>query len=211
MLADREVRATLAAIEAAGAAPTYHQADVRDARGARRGGRRRLRAPRPARRRASTAPAIIEDRFLRDKTPESYARVYETKVAGARALLGAVRDDVGFVVLFGSVSGVFGNKGQVDYAAANDALDALAHGGAGGRLAGRVLSIDWGPWGGTGMVSDELAREYARRGVGLIDPVDGVTALWSELAARHASGRFPDAQVVVLRARPEMLAGPGAT
>ena len=107
---------------------------------------------------------IIEDRFLRDKTPESYARVYETKVAGARALLGAVRDDVGFVVLFGSVSGVFGNKGQVDYAAANDALDALAHGGAGGRLAGRVLSIDWGPWGGTGMVSDELAREYARRG-----------------------------------------------
>jgi len=208
--AAREVRATLTAIEAAGATPTYHQADVRDPEALaavvagvyeRHG---RLDG-------VLHGAGIIEDRFLRDKTPESYARVYETKVAGARALLGAVRDDVGFVVLFGSVSGVFGNKGQVDYAAANDALDALAHGGAGGRLAGRVLSIDWGPWGGTGMVSDELAREYARRGVGLIDQVDGVTALWSELAARHASGRFPDAQVVVLRARPEMLAGPGAT
>jgi NAD(P)-dependent dehydrogenase (short-subunit alcohol dehydrogenase family) len=207
-LAERQVRASLAAIAAAGATPTYHQADVRD----------------PAALRAVVADVyarhgrldgvlhgagVIEDRFLRDKTPESYARVYETKVAGARALLDAVRDDVGFVVLFGSVSGVFGNKGQVDYAAANDALDALAHGGAGGRLAGRVLSIDWGPWGGTGMVSDELAREYARRGVGLIDPTDGVTALWSELAARHAGGTFPDAQVVVLRARPEMLQGAG--
>jgi NAD(P)-dependent dehydrogenase (short-subunit alcohol dehydrogenase family) len=156
---------------------------------------------------------VIEDRFLRDKTPESYARVYETKVAGARALLDAVRDDVGFVVLFGSVSGVFGNKGQVDYAAANDALDTLAHahGGPGGRLAGRVLSIDWGPWGGTGMVSDELAREYARRGVGLIDPADGVTALWTELAARQVTGAFADPQVVVLRARPEMLLGAGAS
>jgi acyl transferase domain-containing protein/NAD(P)H-dependent flavin oxidoreductase YrpB (nitropropane dioxygenase family)/NAD(P)-dependent dehydrogenase (short-subunit alcohol dehydrogenase family)/acyl carrier protein len=210
LLAERQVRASLAAVEAAGAIATYHRADVRDpdavravvadvyARHGRLDG-------------VLHGAGVIEDRFLRDKTPESYARVYETKVAGARALLDAVRDDVGFVVLFGSVSGVFGNKGQVDYAAANDALDALAHDGAGGRLAGRVLSIDWGPWGGTGMVSDELAREYARRGVGLIDPTDGVTALWSELAARHAGGRFPDAQVVVLRARPEVLQGAQGT
>lgn len=209
VLAERQVRASLAAIEAAGATPTYHRADVRDP-GALRAVVADVYARHGRLDGVLHGAGIIEDRFLRDKTPESYARVYETKVAGARALLDAVRDDVGFVVLFGSVSGVFGNKGQVDYAAANDALDALAHGGAGGRLAGRVLSVDWGPWGGTGMVSDELAREYARRGVGLIDPTDGVTALWSELAARHAGGTFPDAQVVVLRARPEMLQGAGA-
>jgi hypothetical protein len=116
---------------------------------------------------------------------------------------------VGFVVLFGSVSGVFGNRGQVDYSAANDALDALAVDADGGRLAGRVLSIDWGPWAGTGMVSGELARAYARRGVGLVEPADGIAALGAELAALRAGGRFPAPQVVVARAWPERFAATG--
>jgi hypothetical protein len=110
---------------------------------------------------------------------------------------------VRLVVFFGSVSGVFGNRGQVDYSAANDALDELArrHNRAGGR---RIISIDWGPWGGTGMISPELGREYARRGVGLIDPEDGVRALLAEMAAP------PDApaQVVVMRCEPKALEGP---
>jgi hypothetical protein len=33
------------------------------------------------------------------------------------------------------------------------------------------------------MVSAELEREYARRGIGLIDPAEGVAALLRELAA----------------------------
>ena len=33
------------------------------------------------------------------------------------------------------------------------------------------------------MVSAELEREYARRGVGLIEPAEGVAALLRELAA----------------------------
>jgi hypothetical protein len=32
------------------------------------------------------------------------------------------------------------------------------------------------------MVSNELEREYARRGIGLIDPTEGVAALLRELA-----------------------------
>jgi hypothetical protein len=46
--------------------------------------------------------------------------------------------------------------------------------------------VDWGPWAafenGTGMVSPDLEREYAKRGVGLIDPEDGVACLLAELA-----------------------------
>jgi len=105
-------------------------------------------------------------------------------------------------VFFGSVSGVFGNRGQVDYSAANDALDDLAarFDGAGER---RVISIDWGPWAGTGMVSPELEREYARRGVGLIDPDEGVRALLAEMATLPGE----PAQVVVMRAEPEALDG----
>ena len=202
-LAEREIRATLAAVAAAGAEVHYHQADVRD------GDALRAIVAEVHTRHGRIdgvvhGAGVIEDRLLRDKSPGSFARVYDTKALGARALLDAVPDDVGFVVLFGSVSGVFGNRGQLDYAAANDALDALAV----TATSGRVLSIDWGPWGGSGMVSDELARSYARLGVGLIDPDDGIAALWEELAARRPDGTFADRQVVVVRARAEVL---GAT
>ena len=128
---------------------------------------------------------VLEDKMLADKTPESFARVFHTKVEGARALGSALegRSELGFLVLFGSVSGVFGNPGQVDYSAANDALDTLAR-LWNGRLPGRVVSVDWGPWAsaGGGMVSPELEREYARRGISMIAPEDGVAALFGELA-----------------------------
>ncbi|ABW14966.1 Beta-ketoacyl synthase [Parafrankia sp. EAN1pec] len=184
ILAEREIRATLAALREVAASVRYHPIDVRDVTAvagvvadvyARHG---RLDG-------VVHGAGVLEDRLLRDKSPESFDRVFRTKVDGARALLDALRPDVGFVVLFGSVAGVFGNRGQVDYAAANDALDALAH-TASARFAGRVVSVDWGPWGtdtaaGRGMVSAELSREYARRGIGLIDPGEGVAALLREL------------------------------
>jgi NAD(P)-dependent dehydrogenase (short-subunit alcohol dehydrogenase family) len=151
---------------------------------------------------------IIEDRQLREKTAESYRRVFDTKVGGGRALIkaaSAAAPGVGFVVLFGSVAGVFGNEGQVDYSAANDALDALAI-NAPEPLRGRVLTVDWGPWGQSGMVSEELARKYARRQIGLIDPVDGVNALIEELAHRYRVGSFATPHVVMARAVPSAFA-----
>jgi hypothetical protein len=110
-----------------------------------------------------------------------------------------VRADIGFVAFFGSVAGAFGNRGQVDYAAANDALDKLAWWLA-SRIRGRVVSLDWGPWGGTGMVSPELAREYARAGVGLVDPEAGAAAFVDEILA----GGGP-AQVVLMNATAEVM------
>jgi NAD(P)-dependent dehydrogenase (short-subunit alcohol dehydrogenase family) len=129
---------------------------------------------------------VLADRRLGDKTPEEFTEVWATKVDGARALASATREDLGFLMLFGSVSGVFGNRGQADYAAANDALDALARIWA-NRSRGRVVSVDWGPWAApgdeTGMVSAELARKYERSGIGLINPADGVECLLAELTS----------------------------
>ncbi|MEC4021135.1 KR domain-containing protein, partial [Streptomyces sp. H27-D2] len=120
------------------------------------------------------------------------------KSEGARHLADAAADHgylpgPGFLVLFGSVAGVFGNRGQADYAAANDALDTLAHSWS-RRFPGRVLAIDWGPWssGAGGMVTPELERAYARRGIPLIDPDAGTAAFLAELA--HGT----DTQVVVM-------------
>ena len=118
---------------------------------------------------------------------------------GARTLLTALRPGAGFVVFFGSIAGVFGNPGQVDYSAANDALDTLAatHAGA----AERVLSIDWGPWASeAGMVSDSLGRLFEESGMGLIELADGTSRLLDELA-----GAGSHHQVVVVRCAPEML------
>jgi hypothetical protein len=112
------------------------------------------------------------------------------RTSSALTLRRKLRDDVRFVAFFSSVSGAFGNRGQVDYAAANDALDKLAHHLAGTSRA-RVVSINWGPWGGVGMVSPELEREYARRGIGTIPPERGARKFVDELC------RGKDAQVIL--------------
>jgi NAD(P)-dependent dehydrogenase (short-subunit alcohol dehydrogenase family) len=177
---EQEIRRTMDGLRGAAASVRYHAADVTDAAAVGAvlddlyGRHGRLDG-------VVHGAGLTQDRLVPDKTPESFARVYATKVDGAHALAGALRGDLRFMVLFGSVSGVFGNRGQADYAAANDALDTLAQ-LWNGRRARRVVSVDWGPWAGTGMVSAELRREYARRGVTLIDPDEGVACLLAELA-----------------------------
>jgi hypothetical protein len=79
-------------------------------------------------------------------------------------------------------------------------LDGLARAGHRAGTGARVVAIDWGPWAGTGMVTPELAREYERRGVGLIDPDAGVDAALAELRAG-----CPDPQVVLMCASPVAL------
>ena len=199
VLAAREVRATLAALAAAGATPTYHQVDVRDA-DAVAALVARIYAERGRLDGVVHGAGVIEDKLARDKTPESFARVFDTKVNGAIGIARSVRDDVGFIVFFSSIAATFGNRGQSDYAAANDYLDRLAA-TLKRRLAGRVLSINWGPWGGAGMVSPELEREYAKRGVGLIDPDAGAASFVDELL----HGPADEAQVILMRGDPARL------
>ena len=135
-----------------------------------------------------------------DKTTASFDTVFDTKVVAGEVLAQQLRSDTEFVVFFSSVSGAFGNRGQIDYAAANDALDKLAF-ALQRRLSGRVLSVNWGPWGGTGMVHPALEREYQRRGIGLIPLDEGIQALLTELS----SG--PEAtQVVLMCADPATMA-----
>ncbi|KAB2379975.1 SDR family NAD(P)-dependent oxidoreductase [Actinomadura montaniterrae] len=180
ILAEREIRANLDALKEHAASVRYHAGDVREPRVVRDVvDRVYLRHGRLDG--VVHGAGIVEDRLVRDKEPQSFERVYRTKVDGASALAAAVKPDVGFFVVFGSVAGVHGNRGQADYAAANEACDTLAHVWR-TRLRGRVLVADWGPWAGGGMVSPELAREYARRGIGLIDPDAGVAALLREIA-----------------------------
>ncbi len=199
ILAAREIRQTFADIEAAGGRVNYSAVDVRDInafaqyiqnlyhRYSRIDG-------------VIHGAGVVEDKLLRHKTAESFQRVFDTKVRGALMLYNLIRDDVKFVVFFSSVAGAFGNKGQVDYASANDVLDKIAH-ALQARVKGRVLSVNWGPWAGKGMVSPELEREYARKGIGLIPLKAGVDALLQELQF----GEKEDTQVVLMCATPESM------
>ncbi|WP_407841814.1 SDR family NAD(P)-dependent oxidoreductase [Streptomyces stoeckheimensis] len=199
ILAEREVRATLAALATVAASVGYHCADVTDEQAVRA-------VVAAVRARHGRLDGIVHgagtlsDGLLRDKQPAAFAEVFSTKVAGARHLAAAAAEHGAapaprFLALFGSVAGVYGNRGQTDYAAANDALDGLAHLWA-ENFPGRVLSVDWGPWAAEagGMVSPELARAYTRRGIPLIAPGEGGAAFLAELA--HGT----DVQVVLMAA-----------
>jgi len=196
VLARREVLATMAALEGTARSVRYHAVDVRDAGEVEQ----LLDGVRQCHGRIDGlvhAAGIREDKLIRDKESPSFERVLATKAASVETLIAGLDAD-GFAVLFGSVAGVFGNTGQVDYAAANGVLDGIARARAGGDR--RVTSLDWGPWGGTGMVTPELARTYEARGVGLIDVDDGVGRVLDELD--HG---LPDSTVVLMRATPEAL------
>ncbi len=187
ILAAREVRGTVQRLRDLGATVHYRATDIRDAEAvtelvtsihAEHG---RIDG-------IVYAAGVIEDKLIADKAPESFSRVFTTKVDGARLLITAAEELANgprFLVFFGSIAAVLGNRGQSDYAAANDELETL---GRNWTVAGkrRGLTVHWGPWAPTGenngMVTPELMRTYAKRGVALIDPEEGTTSLLRELA-----------------------------
>ncbi len=190
--AQREIRGNLAALRQFGSKVHYYPVDVRDGEAfgslideiyttfGRLDG-------------VIHGAGVIEDKLIQDKSPESFDRVFDTKADSAFILSRKLRpENLKFLVFFASVAGRFGNRGQGDYAAANEVLNKLAT-----RLdqewPGRVVSINWGPWDSNGMVSPELRNQFAARGVELIPSAVGLRRLEEEL--RY--GRKGEAEVVV--------------
>lgn len=182
LLAEREIRTNLRAIESAGAQVHYISVDVRDdvAFGKviddlyRRFGRVDG---------VIHGAGIIEDKLVKDKPIEAFDRVFGTKVDGALVLRQHLHpDSLRFLVFFSSVSGRFGNEGQADYAAANEFLNKLAV-DLDRCWPARVVSINWGPWAKHGMVTPALEQSFARKGVALIPVEVGCSLLDQEL--RH--------------------------
>ncbi len=187
ILAQREVSGTLAELHALGSEVEYHTVDVRDAT-AVAGLLKQVHAEHGRLDGVVHAAGVLADRLIAEKDLESFSRVYDTKVGGARALLDELTSldtKPSFTVFFGSIAAVYGNRGQADYAAANDALETIGANWA-AHTGNRALTVHWGPWAATGnhdgMVTPELMREYDKRGIRLIDPEEGVLALLRELA-----------------------------
>ena len=133
---------------------------------------------------------VIEDRLIPDKTPESFARVFDTKVRSALALARKLRPEtLKFMVFYSSASARFGNPGQVDYSSANEFLNKLAD-DLGRRWPGQVVAINWGPWDG-GMVSEpsrDMRWVYAQAGIQLMPIREGTEACLNELRLGRGHG-----------------------
>jgi NAD(P)-dependent dehydrogenase (short-subunit alcohol dehydrogenase family) len=202
ILKDRQMRANLDACAAAGAIVEYHTLDVRDTE--RFGELIDSLYERFGRIDGVVHGAgILADKRIVDKTLDSFANVFRTKVDSALTLARKLRpESLRFLIFFGSVAGRFGNAGQVDYSAANEVLNKLAdrlhH-----RWPGRVACINWGPWDG-GMVTDELRRLYATAGLELIAVEAGVASFLAEI------GRTDRASAEVVLSRLRLSAKPQA-
>ncbi|MFF3854991.1 type I polyketide synthase [Micromonospora sp. NPDC002575] len=107
---------------------------------------------------------------------DELADVVAGKTAGARHLDEFLDpDDLELVVYFSSIAAAWGVGDHGAYAAGNAFLDAWAQSRPAGRA--RVVSVNWGPWAGGGMVSDDHAVAMSRRGVSLLDREPAMAAL----------------------------------
>ncbi|WP_224996124.1 PfaD family polyunsaturated fatty acid/polyketide biosynthesis protein [Cesiribacter sp. SM1] len=169
----RNIRSTLEAIQAAGAKADYVRVNIMDAEASRH---EILAIQRKWGKVTGIVhgAGVLADKLVEKKTEADLANVYGTKIQGLLHVLSAVEAAaLKNIILFGSVSGFYGNEGQTDYSLANDTLNKWALSYQHQHPQTRVLSINWGPW-NTGMITPYIQQEFKNRGVMLIQESEGV-------------------------------------
>ncbi len=120
---------------------------------------------------------VIRDELLMSMTQKQFDEVYDPKSKGAWFLSKYTwNDDLDFFVTYSSAGAAVTSVGQVNYAAGNSFMDALAfYRRANGRPA---QSVGWGPW-GVGMVKEKNLIDHYKhvRGMEPIYAGTGMQAL----------------------------------
>jgi NAD(P)-dependent dehydrogenase (short-subunit alcohol dehydrogenase family) len=124
------------------------------------------------------AAGVLDNAALPNQNSEKFRTVLKAKVGGAWNLHRLTQSaELDCFVLFSSVAGVLGARGQANHAAANAYMDALAHFRR-ERLGLTALSVDWGVWSGAGAAVRHGAVERTERlGAASIAPADGLKLL----------------------------------
>ncbi|HUE23824.1 MAG TPA: SDR family NAD(P)-dependent oxidoreductase [Bryobacteraceae bacterium] len=171
LLKDREILQSIESLRRTGAKVEYHTVDVRqeEAFGELID---RIYAEHGRLDVVIHGAGIIEDKLIRDKTPESFDRVLHTKADSAFLLSRKLRpESLQCLLLMSSVTAAFGNRAQADYAAANGIMNGLAV-LLSAQWPARVVAMNWGPWASSGMVSEEVRQQFLSRGIQMV-PLDG--------------------------------------
>lgn len=198
--------AVVAALDPEGGRVRYVQADLDDPQqlAAWLGG-----LDRAGRRLAGVAhcAGTLADAFIVQKDIAAFRSVLRPKVHGLVNLDLATRPHaLDWFVCCSSMAGVFGNAGQVDYAAANGFIDAYmeqrGHAVRAGLAHGASVAVQWPLWDVHGMGVDEVhvRAMYTRQGLRPLPAEDGMAAL------RHAVKAQTTAMMVLHGDTPAMLA-----
>ena len=120
---------------------------------------------------------VEESRRLADKDDCGFVRVYAAKAEGGLALAQALPAST-VLLSMGSIAGRLGNAGQVDYAAANEAMAQVC------ARRPRSLHVAWTAWGDVGMaVRGGMEALLTSRGVELLPAAAGAALCRDLLAA----------------------------
>ncbi len=124
---------------------------------------------------------------LEAKSASSVARCFGAKVGGVTNLIAALPESCKVLVGFGSISGHFGNAGQVDYAAANEAMAKLV--ATWGQPEGRLgMTVHWSAWADVGMATrGSVGTVLQSIGIELIKPETAAPVV-GDLVASGFSG-----------------------
>jgi acyl transferase domain-containing protein/surfactin synthase thioesterase subunit/acyl carrier protein len=122
---------------------------------------------------------MLADGILDQMDWSRFSAVTAPKITGSWLLHRAtLNDELDHFVLFSSILSLMGSPGQSNYTAANAFLDALTeHRRAAGLPA---VTLNWGPWAGTGLATNSGARGEAiwkSRGTRYIPPDLGIQVL----------------------------------
>ncbi|MBT8356258.1 MAG: SDR family oxidoreductase, partial [Deltaproteobacteria bacterium] len=185
-MANREISRNLAVLRATGSDVIYYSADVRNYKTIN-SVFKKIRSSHGSITGIIHGAGVLQDRYIADKTLKQFEKVFDTKVMGLNTLLEATREDsLKYIVLFSSITARMGNKGQVDYAMANEVLNKTAWHESVLRPDCKVISINWGPWDG-GMVSSSLKQEFSRNGISLIPIKDGAKCMLYEMMGEKSA------------------------
>ncbi|MEO6089499.1 MAG: SDR family NAD(P)-dependent oxidoreductase, partial [Umezawaea sp.] len=141
---------------------------------------------------------VLDDGVIGSLTPERLSVVLRPKVDAAWNLHELTKDLSAFVV-FSSAAGVFGTAGQGNYAAGNAFLDALVEHRRVLGLPG--VSLAWGPWDQTGMLSGADVDRMTRSGMPPLTVAQGTALFDAALATGEHLVVPARLDLPVLRAR----------
>jgi hypothetical protein len=165
---------------------------------------------------------VQRSKLIGDIEESAVAVTVDTKIGAVLTMFENLDwSNVRFLAGFGSITGLFGNAGQTDYALANDLLGWMISGIQSIHPHVHAQTIDWTAWVGAGMVTEEEAKRFAKtgliplhldRGVRLF--LDGTAGCaHQKLAALNASAGFAAGRPVashLVAARPRALLMDGA-
>ncbi|WP_305879319.1 SDR family NAD(P)-dependent oxidoreductase [Amycolatopsis sp. WQ 127309] len=173
---DAEIAANQERLAAFGPKPDYVRADASDADDLRRACATIVERHGPVHAVLHTA-IVLGDQSVARMTEERFRTTYAAKADIAVNLAEVFADQpLEFVAFFSSMQAFFTAPGQANYAAGCTFADAYAD-----RLTERlgcpVKVMNWGYWGGVGIVAEDGYRQrMARLGLGSIEPAEGMAA-----------------------------------